>query len=51
MILFVFLQEALKRKCVGIWHCRGCGKTVAGGAWVVRYLHFRLVDLPSNIIR
>ncbi|KAL9968420.1 hypothetical protein ACROYT_G026796 [Oculina patagonica] len=28
-------KEALKRKCVGIWHCKGCGKTVAGGAWVV----------------
>ncbi|XP_073236122.1 large ribosomal subunit protein eL43-like [Porites lutea] len=28
-------KEALKRKCVGIWYCKGCGKTIAGGAWVV----------------
>ena len=29
-----FLQETMKRSCVGIWSCRGCGKTVAGGAYV-----------------
>ncbi|KAK3751144.1 hypothetical protein QZH41_015473 [Actinostola sp. cb2023] len=28
-------KETLKRTCVGIWHCKGCGKTIAGGAWVV----------------
>ena len=42
-IFFLFLQESLKRKCVGIWYCKGCGKTVAGGAWVVRYLQFPLL--------
>ncbi|XP_065896699.1 large ribosomal subunit protein eL43-like [Dysidea avara] len=26
-------KEAMKRKCVGIWHCKSCRKTVAGGAW------------------
>lgn len=29
-----FLKETMKRSCVGIWSCRGCGKTVAGGAYV-----------------
>ncbi|UYV77271.1 RpL37A [Cordylochernes scorpioides] len=27
-------KNALKRKCVGIWHCRACTKTVSGGAYV-----------------
>ena len=27
-------KDAMKRTCVGIWHCRGCNRTVAGGAWV-----------------
>lgn len=44
----LILQEALKRKCVGIWHCKGCGKTVAGGAWVVRYMHFHIADRALN---
>eukprot|EP00118_Oscarella_pearsei_P028702 m.2730 g.2730 ORF g.2730 m.2730 type:complete len:93 (+) comp8865_c0_seq1:746-1024(+) len=28
-------KDAMKRKCVGIWRCKACRKTVAGGAWVV----------------
>ena len=28
-------QDAVKRTAVGIWHCRGCNKTIAGGAWTV----------------
>ncbi len=24
----------MKRSCVGIWKCKACKKTVAGGAWV-----------------
>lgn len=28
-------KDAVKRKAVGIWHCRGCKKTLAGGAWVM----------------
>ena len=31
-----FFKDTLKRRCVGIWHCKGCNKTLAGGAWVVR---------------
>ncbi|KAF8552245.1 putative 60S ribosomal protein L37a, partial [Imleria badia] len=25
----------LTRTAVGIWHCRSCKKTIAGGAWTV----------------
>lgn len=28
-------KNTVKRHSVGIWTCRGCKKTVAGGAWVV----------------
>ena len=30
-----FLQDAMKRKAVGVWHCdvKNCQITVAGGAW------------------
>ncbi len=27
-------KESMKRKAVGIWSCKKCKKTVAGGAWV-----------------
>merc|ERR1712093_175292 len=27
-------KDAVKRTAVGIWHCGGCKKTQAGGAWV-----------------
>lgn len=45
----LLLQESLKRTCVGIWHCKGCGKTVAGGAWVVRYKHFLLCYVACSL--
>ena len=35
-MFIVFCKDTLKRRCVGIWHCKGCNKTLAGGAWVVR---------------
>ncbi|CCX12531.1 ribosomal protein L37ae [Pyronema domesticum] len=28
-------KNAVKRKAVGIWECKSCSKTVAGGAWTV----------------
>merc|ERR1712226_231439 len=28
-------KNTVKRQAVGIWHCKGCGKTVAGGAWLL----------------
>ncbi|GAU87238.1 hypothetical protein RvY_00120 [Ramazzottius varieornatus] len=27
-------KDAMRRSCVGIWSCRRCRKTVAGGAYV-----------------
>lgn len=30
-------KDAVKRTAVGIWSCKGCGKTTAGGAWVMTY--------------
>jgi large subunit ribosomal protein L37Ae len=28
-------KNTVKRKAVGIWECKGCNKTVAGGAYTV----------------
>ncbi|KAF9930242.1 60S ribosomal protein L43 [Linnemannia zychae] len=28
-------RDAVKRQAVGIWKCRGCKKTMAGGAWTL----------------
>lgn len=28
-------KDAVKRLSVGIWKCKGCSKTMAGGAWTV----------------
>merc|ERR1712072_519710 len=28
-------KDSVKRKAVGIWTCRACHKTVAGGAWIM----------------
>lgn len=35
-IFIILIQNTMKRKCVGIWHCNKCKKTIAGGAWVPR---------------
>lgn len=31
---FLHVQEKLRRICVGIWTCKGCKKTIAGGAYI-----------------
>ena len=28
-------KDSVKRHSVGIWNCRSCKKTLAGGAWVM----------------
>ncbi|KAF9333913.1 60S ribosomal protein L43 [Podila minutissima] len=28
-------KDSVKRQAVGIWNCRGCKKTMAGGAWTL----------------
>ncbi|KAI9220876.1 putative RPL43B-60S large subunit ribosomal protein [Blastocladiella britannica] len=28
-------KDSVKRTAVGIWHCKGCKKTIAGGAWTL----------------
>jgi hypothetical protein len=30
-------QFAVKRKAVGIWGCKDCGKVKAGGAYTMKY--------------
>jgi ribosomal protein L37AE/L43A len=32
----LLLQYAMKRQVVGIWKCKGCNKTQAGGAYVLK---------------
>ncbi|CUS14774.1 unnamed protein product, partial [Tuber aestivum] len=34
---------------VGIWECRSCKKTVAGGAWVVSYIPLHSLTLPPPL--
>merc|ERR1712108_16168 len=51
-------KDSVKRKAVGIWTCRACHKTVAGGAWImntsaaatVRSTSVVLEILPENKI-
>ncbi len=28
-------KDSVKRHSVGIWECKGCSKTMAGGAWTL----------------
>ncbi|RRT40732.1 hypothetical protein B296_00057566, partial [Ensete ventricosum] len=34
---FLHFQYAVKRKAVGIWGCKDCGKVKAGGAYTLKY--------------
>lgn len=31
-------KYGMKRSCVGIWKCKGCSKTQAGGAYTLKYV-------------
>lgn len=35
LTIFSPSQDSVKRTAVGIWHCKACRKTTAGGAWTV----------------
>ena len=39
-------KQAMKRSAVGIWKCKACRKTVAGGAYNVRYI----LNLPCALV-
>lgn len=39
----------MKRECVGIWKCKSCKKTVAGGAYV--YSTTTAATVRSNVRR
>lgn len=42
-------KDAMRRTCVGIWGCKGCKKTVAGGAYV--YSTTTAATVRSNVRR
>ena len=35
-------KVTVRRQAVGIWNCKGCSRTIAGGAYTVSY------DFPSR---
>lgn len=43
-------KDSVRRSSVGIWKCRGCQKTMAGGAWTVRYVFALFLDLDRFLI-
>jgi large subunit ribosomal protein L37Ae len=40
-------KTTVKRTSVGIWECKSCKKTVAGGAWVVSYVFSSTFSTPA----
>jgi large subunit ribosomal protein L37Ae len=46
-------KTTVRRKSVGIWNCRACNRTIAGGAYTVAYVyttHRNLEDLTIQIV-
>jgi ribosomal protein L37AE/L43A len=41
-------QFAVKRKAVGIWGCKDCGKVKAGGAYTMKYCLANSLVFPSK---
>lgn len=41
-------KDSVKREAVGIWNCRACRKTVAGGAFSLRFVGGRSLALSSS---
>ncbi|KAJ0167080.1 60S ribosomal protein L43 [Colletotrichum tanaceti] len=40
-------KPTVKRHSTGIWNCKGCKKTVAGGAYTVSYVHSRAMTTQT----
>jgi len=40
-------KTTVKRHSVGIWNCKSCKKTVAGGAYTVSYVY---IDLSNSFL-
>ena len=38
-------KTTVKRHSVGIWNCKACNKTVAGGAYTVSYVYNHMLGL------
>ena len=38
-------KNKMRRSVVGIWFCRSCGKTVAGGAYTLTYVELTILLL------
>jgi len=47
IVISVFLQDAMKRSCVGIWSCKRCRRTVAGKELDLSLIVFYIVK--SNL--
>ncbi|GLJ54020.1 hypothetical protein SUGI_1155960 [Cryptomeria japonica] len=41
---------AVKRKAVGIWECKDCGKVKAGGAYTLKYKHGRECPADRDLV-
>ena len=37
-------KVSVKRQAVGIWDCKSCGKTIAGGAYMLSYVAGRTME-------
>jgi large subunit ribosomal protein L37Ae len=43
-------KDTVRRQAVGIWNCKSCKKTTAGGAYTVAYVpHLRLRTFESAL--
>ena len=43
-------KTTVKRHSVGIWDCKSCKKTVAGGAYTVSYVTSTLGTIYSTVV-